>query len=510
MEITAEHIFGPVFATVAMFFYGRAIVGRASGRQIRILPALILIMGALLFQILTTDGTIIDVVCRVLLSFGVAMIIDSRYLAAKKEHPKMFWVPGLLALMISFVLYFFASLAGYTSNGFFAGDGAQDIESGQVLIELGPDDAISELEEVLEKYGAEYGRAFPMVDLDENEDLAQTYLVRLPQDQVDAFLAEVRRDTENVDHSGYNSVIRLNPPSVARRTETSVEGNFLANDPQLPRQWWIRRDGNAVHQLLRNARPKKKARVAIVDTGIDSGHEDLRGIFSKSPADSDIQGHGTHCAGLAGAATNNGVGIASYNWEGRFVEVRGYKGLSDDGSGSVEQVSEAIILAAEDGADVISLSLGSKTALPPFTERAAIEYALQRGCIVVAAAGNNRGLDAREHSPSNIPGVIAVAATNAQDRRAPFSNINTKLKMPLAAPGMDIFSTLPAGKYESYSGTSMATPIVAGVIGIMRAFAPDLSPQKAWRILHDTGREIEDSHEVGKLIQPAAAIKAVL
>lgn len=509
MEISAEHIFGPVFALVAMFFYGKTMVQRSHGRQVRVMPALILIIGALLFQILTTDGTLLDVICRVLLSFGVAMIIDSRYLAIKKEHPKVFWVPGLLALIISGVLYFFASVSGYTSNGFFDGSGESDIKNGQVVIELGPDDTISELDDVLEKYDAEYRRAFPEVDMDEDEDLAQYYLILLPEGSVEGFLTEVRLDKENVDDADYNYEMKLHPPSYSGSVDIPQRAWSMANDPEMGKQWWLTRDADAVHAMLDGAKPNRKAIVAIVDTGVEGEHEDLNGIFGKSPADKDIHGHGTHCAGLAGAVTNNGKGIASYNWEGRYVEVRGYQALGDNGSGSLQQVIAAVIAAAEGGADVISMSLGS-TRPSSKMEREAMEYATRLGSIIVAAAGNDGGQDARGHAPGNINGLICVSATTSEDRRAPFSNINTGLSMPLAAPGADIYSTIPGGGYASKSGTSMATPIVAGVIGIMRAFSPNMTAKDAWKILHDTGTNIPDSHEVGRLINPAKAIKAVM
>lgn len=509
MEISAEHIFGPVFALVAMFFYGKTMVQRSHGRQVRIMPALILIIGALLFQILTTDGTLLDVICRVLLSFGVAMIIDSRYLAIKKEHPKVFWVPGLLALIISGVLYFFASVSGYTSNGFFDGSGESSIKSGQVVVELGPDDTIGELEDILEKYDAEYRRAFPAVDMDEDEDLAQYYLIQLPEGSVEGFLAEVRLDRENVDDADYNYQMKLHPPSYSGEVAEQHPAWSMANDPEMGRQWWLMRDANEVHAMLDGAKPKRKAIVAIVDTGVEGGHEDLSGIFGKSPADRDVHGHGTHCAGLAGAVTNNGKGIASYNWEGRFVEVRGYQALGDNGSGSLQQVVAAVIDAAEGGADVISMSLGS-TRPSSKMEREAMEYAARLGCIVVAAAGNDGGQDSRGHAPGNIDGLICVSATTNEDRCAPFSNINTGLKMPIAAPGADIYSTIPGGGYANKSGTSMATPIVAGVIGIMRSFNPDLNAKDAWKILHDTGKTIQDSRDVGRLIDPLKAIKAVM
>ena len=186
-------------------------------------------------------------------------------------------------------------------------------------------------------------------------------------------------------------------------------------------------------------------------------------VVSDGRGTDDCNGHGTHCAGIAGAATNNGLGIASYNWEGRFVTVRGYKALSDNSGGSAESVSEAIIAAARDRADVISLSLGGYAPTPPRAEVLAVEFAIKKGCIVVCAAGNSNE-DAKLHAPANIPGVIVVSALDQGMRKASFSNTNTSLGLPIAAPGVDIFSLKPGTGYVGMSGTSMATPAVAGVL----------------------------------------------
>ncbi|MEM7035583.1 MAG: S8 family serine peptidase [Bacteroidota bacterium] len=509
MEIKLIHILGPVLATVAMLFYGRALVGRNKGRRVRVGPALILIVGAILFRQLTGDGTFLDRICLTLLDFGIALIIDSRYLAYHKSHPKVFWVPGLLALILSFMLYFMASLMGWTVSGMFDGSGESDIQSGQVMIELGPDDNIEEVEAVLEEFEAKYKRAFPHIDLAESEDLAQYYLVQLPEGRENAFLEAIRKDKENIDYADLNYAVRLTLP------ETNTQGltrprAYLANDPGMVHQWWLRPEStNAVHQLLRDNPPKRKARVAIIDTGVDDGHEDLTDIVGTSPGLGDKHGHGTHCAGLAGAHTHNGKGIASLNWEGRFVEILSYKALNDKGHGDLWTVAGAITRAAEDGVDVISLSLGSNRALPPKMQVDAVNYALKLGVIVVAAAGND-GDDAAQHSPANIEGVIAVGAVDKLGERARFSNWTTSLARPIAAPGVEIYATMPEGKYDYMSGTSMATPLVAGLLGVLRAYQPDLNAAAAWKLLHNHGRRTAGSTQVGTVIDPEKTISALL
>ena len=459
MEIKLIHILGPVLATVAMLFYGNLMVRRQYGRRINVFPTLIMVMSAILFRQFTGDGTFLDRICLTLLDFGLAMIIDSGYLKAKKAHPKVFWVPGILALIVSFIIYFIASLFGWTVNGMF--DESEPILQEEVLLELGPDDDISELDDVLSMYDAEWEKAFPMVDLEEDEDLAQYFIVRVPREKEAEFLREVRKDKENVDSAEENTMISLDDPKAPNTKRRKGVDGFLANDPAINNQWWLPAEkANAIHELLRQNKPKKKAIVAIVDTGVDSKHEDLKSVMGSKQGkkgDRDKQGHGTHCAGLAGAATNNKKGIASLNWEGKFVEIRGYKALNDNGSGTMWQVARAITAAADDKADVISLSLGSRGKAPK-VQRDAIEYAFKQGCIVVAAAGNSYGEDAKNHAPSNVDGVISVSAVQKDLSRSFFSNINTSLERPIAAPGTEVYSTFPEGEYKFLNGTSMATP----------------------------------------------------
>ncbi|HEX2898901.1 MAG TPA: S8 family serine peptidase [Bacteroidia bacterium] len=512
MEVKLIHILGPVFATVAMFFYGRALVNRDRGRQVNILPTLILIGGALTFIFFTANGTLLDRICYLLLDIGIAMIIDSRYLAYHRAHPKVFWVPGLLAVVLSLGIWGTAWAFGWKITTMWQQPTthAANISTGEVLIELGPDDEISELEGLMEKYGAQYREAFPSVSMAEDADLSQFYLVDVADDKVAEFLSEAKLDTENIDNASPNGAVALDLPPTQIDVPDNAAAGYLANDPGIAQQWWLTQaSANGIHELLQKANPKRKAIVAIIDTGVDGGHPDLRQIFGDSPGKADQHGHGTHCAGLAGASTNNGVGMASFNWEGRFIEIRGYQALNKSGQGTDYSVSEAMVAAIEDGADVLSMSLGSNRPAPK-VQREAVEYALRKGCIVVAAAGNDFGSDARNHSPVGVQGVIGVAAVGPDGRRTEFSNINTQLGMPIAAPGLDIYSTLPGGTYSPMSGTSMATPIVSGLIGVMRALNPKLDAPTAWKILQQTGTRGPSAHETGMTINPAAAIRALL
>ncbi|MEL6846686.1 MAG: S8 family serine peptidase, partial [Bacteroidota bacterium] len=291
--------------------------------------------------------------------------------------------------------------------------------------------------------------------------------------------------------------------------EANREGKYFSNDPFLGNQWWVGPlEYNASHELLKHHQPKRKAKVAIVDTGVDQGHEDLSPIYKKSgtKGDQDKHSHGTHCAGLAGAATNNGIGIGSLNYDGAFITISGFPALDAYGRGTDYTVSKAIIDAAESGADVISMSLGGYSPVPPKSQVDAIKYARKLGAIVIVAAGNSND-NAKLYSPANINGVITVSAVDEKLNKAVFSNTNNQLKMPIAAPGVNCLSSIPGSEYKQYSGTSMATPVAAGVLGILKALNPDLTAEQAYQILVDTGKTVKDSKRVGKVVMPKAAIE---
>ena len=212
--------------------------------------------------------------------------------------------------------------------------------------------------------------------------------------------------------------------------------------------------------------------IAILDTGVDLSHPDLQGKivssvnFSSSATASDMYGHGTHVAGIAAAATNNGVGVAGLGYNSSLMNV---KVLGDDGSGSYAAVASGIVWAADHGARVINMSLGGTTAST--TLESAVNYAWGKGAVVVAAAGNDASTT--PPYPAAYSNAIAVAATNADDTLASFSNRGDWVD--ISAPGVSIYSTVPTGScplcassgYRYASGTSMASPFVAGLAALV-------------------------------------------
>lgn len=439
---------------------------------------------------------------------GLGLMVGAAYMAWNKNKHVVFLFPGILALGISGALY----LTGVTVNTVADSlkNRTQAHAEGQCLLELGPDDDISEVQAILKKHGARAEKAFPSISLRDDEDLAQYYLVFAKEAALEELMKDLRADGENVDQVDFNYQVNLDPLESKAVSSDAGSQSFLTNDPMVKDQWGFEKtNGDDLHKALKKIKPKRKAIIAIVDTGVDGKHEDLKNVFGKSSGDRDGNGHGTHCAGIAGSATNNKTGVASYNFNNKFITIRGYKALSDSGSGTIESVCQAIIDAADGGADVISMSLGGYSPTPPKAEVDAVNYAIKKGCIVLCAAGNSNE-DAKLHAPANIPGVIVVSALNEGMDKANFSNTNTSLGMPIAAPGVSILSLKPGKGYVSLSGTSMATPMVAGLVGVMRSMNPKLDTKGAYEILHNTGVQISDSDRVGHAINAVTALEATM
>lgn len=486
-----------LLTVVALLIIAADMAGRKRSPLV-MLAGLSLFGVAVAARLVTGEGFFATII-PLFTDIGVSLLLAAGWLAIRKSRaqPGPFAALGLMALGIAGVFYAGARFTGAAT------------EADSFLLELGPDDRIDEVAAVLERFDARAERAFPDLTLRADEDLAQVYLVYGDAAKFEALMAALREDVENVDHVELNRMVSLVQPVEAEATGSETTRSYLENDPMVAAQWGLEAiHGHEAHALLKDLTPARKARVAIVDTGVDAGHEDVQAAFQRSPGTTDRNGHGTHCAGIAGAVTNNGLGVASLNWEGRFVEITGYPALGALGLGSVEQIAQAVLDAARDGADVISMSLGDVAPVPPKVLADAVDFAQQHGAIVVASAGN-ADRDAFTHFPSNIDGVLAVAAVDENLRKARFSNTNTRLARPLAAPGVNILSLTPKNGYEHKSGTSMATPMVAGLLGVMRAIHPNLTAEEAYTILHETGTVVEDTERVGRVINAEAALKAV-
>ncbi len=302
----------------------------------------------------------------------------------------------------------------------------------------------------------------------------------------------------------------------------------IPNDPGWPQQYgpahiqaptaWDVTQGSAAVVL------------AVVDSGMDFSHPDLAGRAWMNPGETpgngidddrngyvddvngwdfvnsdalpqDDQGHGTHVAGIAAAAGNNGLGVAGMAWGTRLMVL---KVLDGGGRGYDYTVAEAIVYAADNGARVINVSLGG-VALGAVVEQA-VNYAYTRGAVIVAAAGNTGAAGEGLLYPAAYDNVIAVMATDEDDARAAYSSYGDKgaakptelerqeaRHTEMAAPGSGIYSTLLGGSYGRNWGTSMAAPHVAGAAALLASLPEFDTPREVREALCANALDLGDA-----------------
>ncbi|MBE2215454.1 MAG: S8 family serine peptidase [Opitutaceae bacterium] len=259
--------------------------------------------------------------------------------------------------------------------------------------------------------------------------------------------------------------------------------------------------------------------VAVVDTGVDHEHPDMRdniwhnareiasngldddtngfvddvigwdfvGQFAGQPTEDadpmDSFGHGTHVAGTIAATGDNQLGIVGVAWKAKVMAI---KGLDDSGSGPASQLARCIVYAVDNGADIINASWGAES--PSETIADAVNYARAHGVVFVAAAGNARA-DASGFYPANLPASITVAAVDVHGNAASFSNFGSRIDV--AAPGVDILSLEPStGGYVPKSGTSMAAPHVSGLAALILQTHPTFTAEQVRQALRVSATDL--------------------
>lgn len=271
-----------------------------------------------------------------------------------------------------------------------------------------------------------------------------------------------------------------------------INAYLTPNDPMWSQQWGPQRIHCA--EAWDSGTGSSSVKIAIVDTGIDYNHEDITANYVTGGHDwingdndpMDDNNHGTHCAGIAAAVMNNAKGIAGV----AQVKLMAEKVLNSGGQGTSDSVANGITHAADNGANVISMSLGSSGSSSVIED--ACNYAYNtKGVVLVAASGNDG--QPQVSYPAGYDSVIAVGAINQNDQRCDFSNYGDKLE--LMAPGYQVLSTVRNNGYDSYDGTSMACPHVAGVAAL--AISKNPGQNNAW-IREKLDDSAEDLGDAGK------------
>jgi subtilisin family serine protease len=375
----------------------------------------------------------------------------------------------------------------------------------EILVKLKSEPTVTQTQSMIKSYGALAIRNLVQPDPNINSPVERWQILKFePGSDVEEW-QELLNNDSRVEVAEVNHKISI---------------NFLPNDPSFGSLWGLNNTGSNggkrdadidAPEAWDTQKGNKDVVVAVIDTGVDYNHPDLASNMWKNAGEipgnlvdddrnghiddvygfdwvnedgdpMDDESHGTHVAGTIGAVGNNNRGVVGVSPN---VSIMSLKFLGSNGRGNSADAAQAIIYAANMGADIINASYGGPRSSK--LQRDAIDYASQKGVLFVAAAGNEtKNNDGFSNYPSNynLPNVIAIAATDDNDKLARFSNYGHKT-VDLGAPGVSILSTIPNNRYGSKSGTSMASPHVAGAAALVLAENPNLSVTELKKTLLD-------------------------
>ncbi|MGW6301916.1 S8 family serine peptidase [Peribacillus butanolivorans] len=303
-------------------------------------------------------------------------------------------------------------------------------------------------------------------------DLIET--VDVPKGETTDNLIEELEDQKNVEYA--------EPNYLFKKMESP-------NDPAYIDQWHHKTLGTQA--AWTKTMGSKEMVVAIIDDGIDRNHEDLKGKIDH-PYDAvrnrknivPVGEHGTHIAGIIAGSANNDLGGTGVAPNIKIMPINVFNGKYAD----TADIIEAIHYAVQQGADIINMSLGETSYSEALNK--AVQEAYNKGLLIVAAAGNegDMGKSVQRVYPAAFSHVISVAATDSKDKRTSYSNYHSTVD--IAAPGDYILSTLPNNRYGWMSGTSMATPMVAGVAALIWSNEPKLTKYEVEYRLYDSAIDL--------------------
>lgn len=344
-------------------------------------------------------------------------------------------------------------------------------------------------------------------DFDEDAVLKETYEGKSEIEKIQFRAFRFTYETEEA-LLAHQKELQENEAVESAEIDRIAETNMIPNDPEYPNLWGIQKiNASEVWDCTDGC----DVVVAIVDTGIDYNHTDLKGnmweyspgihglnytadngaVFT-DPLDGNFYSHGTHVAGTVAAIGNNNYGVIGVAPKARLMAM---KGLSNSGGGSTSALANCIVQACNLGAHVINNSWGYRFRYPyDSTLAAAVAYAESQGVILVFAAGNSND-DAQFYYPQNDNRTITVGATDSADNRAIFSNYGPAVN--IAAPGVNILSTTIGNTFGSLDGTSMAAPHVTGMIALILSKLPNLDYATVKTIVETYVQKITPDKEIG-------------
>ena len=334
---------------------------------------------------------------------------------------------------------------------------------------------------LLINYDAQAGKPAPATLQAAGLNLVEDYehgsfLLVEPDGNITAHTVNTLLDDDAVLYAEPDYMVTTAPVSQVAEPQPTISST-VPNDPFLSQLWGM----NSIRalQVWPTYRDSSKVIVAVIDTGVDYTHPDLKANMWKS-ADGkhgfdffdddddpmDEQNHGTHCAGTIAGVGHNGVGVVGVNWKARIMAMRF---LGPDGTGSTSDAVKCIDWAVANGAHILSNSWAGRETSPALVE--AITRAEKRGVLFVAAAGNTEGGNNNDNVPyypaaHDNANIITVAAIDSKDAVGSFSHYGRK-SVDIGAPGVQIVSTVRNNQYDRYDGTSMAAPHVAGAAALV-------------------------------------------
>lgn len=351
-----------------------------------------------------------------------------------------------------------------------------------------------------------------------------TYRVRLPKD-ASRTVSKIAAKTKAASSAGYviepNYLVPGPAPveKIAGDGAGSKSSSMAYSDPLRDQLWGM----DAVYaNAAWDVSEGQGVVVAVIDTGVETSHEDLAGqtvtgarFGGSEPWDDDSAGHGTHVAGTIAATGGNSKGVVGLANKVLIMPLRCGALYGGNWSFPVADLTAAVNFAVQNGAKVINMSLGGQGTLGTAFETA-LASAESNGVVVCAAAGNDN-VSAQGFYPATYPTVLSVGAVGPALQRAPFSNYGYPQYVKVCAPGGDgtfsgaILSSIPTttSSYERMQGTSMACPHATAEAALILSVAPSLTPAQVRQVMHDTGRNIAATAQVGPLINAQAALDSL-
>jgi subtilisin family serine protease len=453
----------------------------------------------------------------------------------------------LFILFLLLCLFLFRKCTNNSADPFSSGGGSSVLPPPPVYVApIDTAEIIQSPDSLGQIVGNRLNIAFKNENADVIERFAQAYKEKYPDKQYlityyDTATRRIQIEMPTSEREDVKKMLKSEFPDYEMLIweESLFKSNFIPNDPVLndSKKSWYLKAIKAVEAWEYNMGDSSIV-VAVIDNGFDLSHPELKGKIFKpynpftksedvshnSPSTGDGFRHGTHVAGTAVARANNRIGIIGIAPNCKLMPI---KVADEQGNMSSSAIVDGVLFAINQGADVINISLG--TILNPSISQLPLnqqemladslrveegefwnelmEIAYSKNVVIVAAAGNE-DMVARIDPMKRSDKIITVSAVNPNLKRAEFSNFGSK--STISAPGVQIYSSTPNNNYEYLNGTSMASPVVAGAVALIKSLHPAMGVDEIIEILQSTGIPIDAGEKkIGNLIQLAGVLKKV-